>query len=87
MATVKKIKKAAKGDWIAPVAAGVGGLGLGLLLGGKKGRNKSKTFSEDYYNNKKAPGSSIEQSLKKGGKIKKAKKIVKKVVTAKRKSK
>ena len=73
MATVKKVKKAAKGDWIAPVAAGIGGLGLGLLLG--KGRNKGKTFSEDYYNNKKAPGSSIEQSLKKGGKIKKAKKI------------
>jgi hypothetical protein len=83
MATVKKLKKAGKGDWIAPVAAGLGGLGLGLLLKGKK----NKTFSEDYYNAKKAPGSSIEQSLKKGGKIKKAKKVVKKVVTAKRKSK
>ena len=70
-----KVKKADKGDWIAPVAAGVGALGLGYLLGNKHGKkkqmakmNNEENEGDGEVNKIKAIGS----VLKKGGKIKKA---------------
>lgn len=43
MATIKKAKK---GDWIGPVAAGLGGLGLGYVLGNMRGKAKQKKMTD-----------------------------------------
>ena len=67
-----KVKKAGSGDWVAPVAAGVGALGLGYLLGNRHGKKKQMAKMQGEENEDIEKAKAMSGLMKKGGKIKKA---------------